>query len=569
MDNLKLIIENIKAKNLDLALNQCDEFCELKNEHIINNLKGVIYSLKKEIKLAEDCFIKSHKLLPNFEDPIKNLYLIYLKNKNFKSALIYGYKLYELNILNDLYSYQLAYVYELNNNLKLAIDFYIKCINLNGSNKVKALNNIGGIYLRNNKNKTSLKFFLEGEKINHKDKIIINNLLLNYIKLKNEKKANEYFKKAESIDNKYIEFIYNKAEYLILRGQYDNAEKILIENKKYLKFLIILISLYFNKGEKDKGKLLLDNSLDEIKKDVNFFNYLGLRLLYEGNFDDGWKYYEYRGSKLNNLISDTKEWNGENLERKKIVVFSEQGLGDAIQFSKYLIPLSKKCNDISFVVKKNIYTLFKSDDNKIKIETYESIKDEKFDFKISLGSLIKFFYNYKFNNSENIIFKNREKIKFWKEKLNKSKPNVGLVWSGSFYGPNQPLRSIPLKSLNKIFKLDINYYSLQNEVWDRDKEFLKDLNIYDFGIYDLSELISIIENLDLVISADTSLLHLSASLNKETWGIFNIYPDWRWGAFDKINPYDSLIKINQTKFNNWDDVTNKIYLKLKDKFKLN
>ena len=82
-------------------------------------------------------------------------------------------------------------------------------------------------------------------------------------------------------------------------------------------------------------------------------------------------------------------------------------------------------------------------------------------------------------------------------------------------------------------------------------------------------MISIIENLDLVISADTSLLHLSASLNKETWGIFNIYPDWRWGAFDKINPYDSLIKINQTKFNNWDDVTNKIYLKLKDKFKLN
>ena len=83
------------------------------------------------------------------------------------------------------------------------------------------------------------------------------------------------------------------------------------------------------------------------------------------------------------------------------------------------------------------------------------------------------------------------------------------------------------------------------------------------------EISSIIKNLDLIISVDTAILHISAILNKETWGIFNIYPDWRWGALDKINPYNSLIKINQKNFNQWDDVTDKIHERLKKKFKLN
>ena len=83
------------------------------------------------------------------------------------------------------------------------------------------------------------------------------------------------------------------------------------------------------------------------------------------------------------------------------------------------------------------------------------------------------------------------------------------------------------------------------------------------------EISSIIKNLDLVISVDTAILHISAILNKETWGIFNIYPDWRWGALDRINPYKSLTKINQTKFNQWEDVTDEIYERLKKKFKLN
>ena len=71
--------------------------------------------------------------------------------------------------------------------------------------------------------------------------------------------------------------------------------------------------------------------------------------------------------------------------------------------------------------------------------------------------------------------------------------------------------------------------------------------------YKLNEIASIIQNLDLVITSDTSILHLSASLNKQTWGILSLYPDWRWGEFNKINPYSNL-KIFKQEF-----ILNKIF----------
>ena len=230
-----------------------------------------------------------------------------------------------------------------------------------------------------------------------------------------------------------------------------------------------------------------------------------------------------------------------------------------------MIEISKS---VSFVVSNSIYSLFNSNIKNFNLLTKETLESEVYDFKITLGSLIKFFYKKKYDNKNILIKKNITQISEWNNKIDSSKPNVGLVWSGSFHGPNQPLRSLPLDNLDKVLSLDINFYCLQNEVWDRDKEFFKKSKIRDFGKYNLEEIASIIENLDLTISVDTSLLHLSCSLNKETWGIFNIYPDWRWGEFNKINPYKSLHMIKQKKFNQWKDVTDEIYQKLKSKFNL-
>ena len=372
MNNLKIIFENIKSRNLDIALKLCEDNVTEKNEHIINNFKGVIHSLLNKQDLAEQFFKKSHDLYDKFEDPLKNLYLISIKKKNFDEAIKFSEKLCKLNNKNDLYFYQLAYAYELSNNNILAIENYEICINLDGHNKIKALNNIGTLYLRNNKAKISLKYFLIAYEINKNNKLIINNILLNYIKLKDEINSDKFFLISKSLDNKDIGFIYNQAQYYILKQKFDDAINILKKNKEKSRFLILLIDLYFNMGNFKDGEFLLDEIKNDIKKDINFYNYFGIRSLRNGNFEEGWKFYESRGSKITRYLKNIKDWNGENLENKSIVVFNEQGIGDALQFSKYVYSLSKIAKEVSFVVNNNIKDLFKTTFDNIKIQSKDN-----------------------------------------------------------------------------------------------------------------------------------------------------------------------------------------------------
>ena len=242
---------------------------------------------------------------------------------------------------------------------------------------------------------------------------------------------------------------------------------------------------------------------------------------------------------------------------------------DLIQFSKYIIPLTKIAQNVTFAVQTNIQNIFSEEIPNLSIETIKDCKNKKFDFKIALGSLIKFFFDENFNKNENLLQTNKDNDLKWNKKINKDKLNVGIVWSGSFNGANEPYRSIPLKSLKKIFLLNANFYCLQNEIWDRDKEDFSSLDLIDCGKYKLDEISSIIKNLDLVIYRDTSILHLSASLKKETCAMLSLHADWRWGEFNNINHYTSINIFKQKKFNDLDNVVDDIFNELKIKYNLN
>lgn len=564
MSELKQIVDNIKNNNFDDALRLCQLYQSKKNKHILSNFKGVIYLLQGKNIEAEKNFLKSIEENQTFIDPINNLIKFYFQNKNFESLLTYAKKLFEIDKSNPSFNYKLAFALEQNYRFEESIKYYENCIKLNGEDKIKALNNIGVIYSKLNKKITSNKYLLEAFKINPNDKFVVNNLLSNFIELRDIKNSELFYKKAESLDTNLNYFLYNKAIFLILIGKINSAIEILIENKNEIKFFSKLIHTYLIIGEKDKAKELFNEFKKINAKDLDYYNFLGMRYLYDGDFENGWKYYEFRLTKSKNFLNHISEWKGENIRKKNIAVYNEQGLGDCIQFSKYLFPLLKYDCNITFLVPKNLIEIFNKDLPNLKILSEESIdtdENEKFDYKISLGSLIKFFYKNKLEEN-NLISKTKKPSTF---KINKHKLNVGIAWSGSFNGTGEPFRSIPLKSLKKIFSLDVKYYSLQSEIWKRDTNEYNSLNMTNLGNYTLSELSTIIQSLDLVISSDTSILHLSASLNKETWGLLSLHPDWRWGAFYKLNPYNSLKLFHQKKFNIWDDVEKEIYENLKEK----
>ncbi len=565
MKQYEKILKNIESKDFKKAEEICNEIQNLSNDHIALNLLGLTQIKQNKFKLAEKNFIKSCLINDVFEPAIKNLYLLYLKQKKISKMLYFAKKLINLNNNNPAYNYFLGLAFELNHLYDDAIKLYKKSIDLNYIEKRNALNNIGNILLTTKKPEESIHYFKKAHELDTENIYVIYNLLSNYAELRDINNLETGLKTYKLIEKDLKTYFYYKAELLILKNQTNEAKELLEKNLDDVRFAVKLIRLNFTTGNYEDAKQLFFKIKNKLYDDSNYSNFLATTFLFEGDFEQGWKFYDKRISKINSKYFNIKEWRGENLTDKKILVFSEQGLGDTIQFSKYLISLLKISNNVTFLVQKKILDIFRKDIKGLTIMPIENFEKKNFDFKIDLGSLIKFFYKDKINNQVEILNARDDNEVTKLVKIDRSKMNVGIAWSGSFYGPNEPYRSLNLIDLEKLFELDVNYYCLQNEIRNSDLNYFQSLNLTDCGNFNLVQIGEIINNLDLVITVDTSILHLSASLDKETWALLNLYPDWRWNEFQKFHTYNSLKLFRQKRFNIWSDIIDDIYNELKIK----
>ena len=571
---LKKIIAYLNNNQLIEALQLCEKNTEKKIEHLILNIKGVIFFKQNKFKLAKLNFLKSIDLNQNFIDPHKNLFKIHLKKQDYISAIEYGKKVIEYeNKKNPLSYFNLALAFDLNKDYKIAIKLYKIVEKTDFKEKKILFNNLAKCFFSINNVKESTSYYHKALEFNKNDKIIINNLLNLYLRIGNIDEAKYYYNKAKEIDENYIEFKFNKSEYLVLEEKIEEAIKLLKsiinESKNYIAYTK-LAKIYATINNNNKKVI---ETIDEALKvypnmrDLKFMR--GLLHLVEGEFEKGWDLYELRPSiQKKKIFENINLWKGEDLKNSSIVVTSEQGMGDVLQFSKFLISLSPLCKKIDFIVYDKLLTLFKKEYKNINICGVTEIQNRKYDYRISVGSLNKYFYkDAKSETSELINFDN-DKINEWGSILSKKKRNIGLIWSGNFFGPKEPYRSIELENFQKLLKLDLNFYSFQNEIWNRDKNFFQNSNIVDYSQKSFSEIIAIIRNLDLVISTDTFFLHLSCIVNKETWGLISFNADWRWYDYYKYNPYKSLKIYKQSKNRNWDGVMDLIYSDIKNKFSI-
>ncbi len=185
---------------------------------------------------------------------------------------------------------------------------------------------------------------------------------------------------------------------------------------------------------------------------------------------------------------------------------------------------------------------------------------------------------------ERYLSADEEKIALWNKKLNRSERyQVGLVWQGGFR-ENRPdlwhiyhgYRNIACEFLQPLFLLDIDIVSLQkgDEAINEIKDFLDKhpsfrIKEYSDEIENFSDTAALIENLDLVISVDTSVAHLAASLGKETWLLNRFNSCWRWNSSNKTRTpwYPSMKIFNQRKLGQWDDVMDDVIKNLKERIK--
>ena len=295
---------------------------------------------------------------------------------------------------------------------------------------------------------------------------------------------------------------------------------------------------------------------------------IGLVLFSMSDYKNGLIQYEWRKKLPQNINNNNNikglEWQGENLNNKTILILSEQGIGDIIQFSRYIYLIEKEYSvNIIFKTYKRMSYLFSK--SKFKI-IFNEDNIPKYDFYKHLMSLPKIYYEKTktFPSQINFIPKDKKIALKWKERLNEIKGfKVGINWQGSKTNNSDHLRSIPLNYFNDLFNIEkINFISLQKGFGvEQIKNFKHKDKLYDFskevdnGENIFEDTIGILQNIDLVISIDTSLVHLSSTLGIKTFALLHFCPDWRWNLITKeFSWYDNLKIYRQEEINKWDSI---------------
>jgi len=494
---------------------------------------------KKEFGAAKDIIINLLKKAPDNTHLLTSLGIIYFNLNNFeKSAGCYK-RIIELNDKNAEAQYSLGVCYQNLDNNDLALAQYKKAIELNPE-YIDAFNNLGLLY-------SSLKNYDEAEKcfnsaLKYNSKYFNAIINLGTIKLHKDDfdAALEYFNKALEIsvdekNNGGKSVAYSNIGFVALR------RKNLHEAIKYFNIGIDLDSesvlAHYNKAE---------------------------ALLMLGQFEEGWKEYEWRqGRKDFGKRKFDKTFKPEyDLKGKKVLVYAEQGLGDAIQFIRYLSMLKEKGCYIILECGKELHGLlhnFNSVDEIIEKNFVERPNIE-YDYEVPLLSLPLYFKT----NADNIPTKvpylsvKKELKEKWADIINDNdKVKIGIVWAGSPIHTNDRHRSVRLQQFLSLLSTEgTHFYSLQKGfpiIQAYDYQLL--LTNLDEHIKSFADTAAAIENLDLIITVDTSVAHLAGALGKTAWILLPYLPDWRWLLEgDKSIWYPTIQLYRQPEISDWNSV---------------
>ena len=298
-----------------------------------------------------------------------------------------------------------------------------------------------------------------------------------------------------------------------------------------------------------------------------------LALLLGGNFKNGWELYESRWN-VDKFTSPRRNfsqplWLGnESLDGKTILLHSEQGLGDTIQFSRYAPLVADLGARVIIEAEQSLAGLLEKLTGVSEVVTKGHDLPE-FDYHCPLMSLPLAFKTDLGNIPcpEKYLKSEPGKLAYWNTRLGpKTKPRIGLVWSGSNNNAKLSHRRLSLNPAIRQLPPGFQYVSLQTEVWDVDKSTLESANnIIHFGdeLKDFTDTAALCDLMDIVISVDTSVAHLSGALGKPTWVLLAFSPEWRWMLGRDDSPwYRSLRLFRQESSGDWSGVLKKLNAEL-------
>jgi tetratricopeptide (TPR) repeat protein len=484
-------------------------------------------------------------------------------------------------------------------------------------------NNIGLLFERVKDYSNAIEAYKTAVRVDGKNTKSINNLGVLLYHRKRYDESAQVFQVALDIDPNYIEVYSNMGAALNKAKRYDEAiealENAIKHNPKHSGAYTNLGNVYnkmhdYKKASKMHEKSIkLDPSgynaysnvgtsyknlgyhkkaIDSYKKAIelkpDFENaHFDLSTVYlsQKDFKNGWEEYEWRFQKeemAGHMLKHQDIFNHErfdgktNIENKTLLLHTEQGFGDSIMFGKFveLVKEKYKCSVI-LQCRDELKTLF---ENSFKNVDHFYARDSEelpeFDYHFPMLSLP---YLFGVESIKDIPDTNPYLIPLKEDELEiekeEGKINVGICWSASVTGESYD---------GKVFSVDyfkpliehpkFNVYTLQ--VGPENDE-LKTAGLDD-KVIDITEKLTdfnktayLMEQLDFVISSDTSVAHLAGAIDKEIWVPLQKIPDWRWeNKGDKSYWYPSAKLFRQKSARVWDGVFQSIYAKLNKQYKV-
>jgi len=538
------------------------------------NARGILYKERGEITKATADFKAALFILPNFPEGLTNLADTYRLNGNLAKAKQLNNRAIKLAPdLAPAFNNQGIIEKELGH-LKEAEKAFKKALKLDG-NLIDAAINLATILSLLDQTKLALKTAEHLVKKVPTYAPAHNCLGTRFFYLGKFTNARNCYEIACNIDPKYADAYNNLANCLTrlnkiddAHNYYDIALRIEPNNPDF----------WANKAAAFQAENDIGAALNACRKalaiDPNHLDAKwnrGIALLISGDLFKGFTDYEARWllPEFKQRFSDENLWIDQDLEGKSILLHSEQGYGDTIQFVRYVILIAKRNpKKIYLETHKPLIELLSQIPEINKIYSRGERLPE-WDYHIPLMSLA-----HRFKTTIRTIPKSIPYLKakasspfnFANTNTEEKNLKIGLAWAGRRTHKNDLNRSMTLDlCLHFIQSDNAQFYSLQfdgRKECDKHPSLIIDLSPY---LIDFATTAAMLQHLDLVITVDTAIAHLAGAMGVRCWIMLPFSPDWRWLLEEDYSPWYPNIKLfRQTERGSWRGVRKLIKSALKD-----
>lgn len=300
---------------------------------------------------------------------------------------------------------------------------------------------------------------------------------------------------------------------------------------------------------------------------------LSLVQLALGNYREGWRSYEWRwkGGPSRDYVRhfDRPLWLGDALlQGRTLLLYAEQGLGDTLQMCRYLPHLRALDARVVLEVQPALVKLLVENFPQIDIVSRGGGLPE-FDFQCPMMSLPLAFKTTLQTIPASVPYLGADGAtnKLWVQRLGMTnKWRIGLAWSGSPAHANDRNRSVALAPLQRLFTNDVEWHSLQKDVAPIDRPQLPLLGIHDHSteLTDFAQTAGLVQNMDLVITVDTSVAHLAGAMGKPVWLLLPFAAEYRWLVDRSDSPwYPTASLYRQQAPGDWQSIVDQVAMEVR------